>query len=131
MASFSSAVRPAGKGVKPVVKGRIAYFTLQRPENLSIEFDDDPAQPAPVHPCDPQGHAGRDVLADHPGPGPILRSRSCISGRASMPASSICGRTPRSTSTAAMLKSPLMIEWRGERQGHQRRPVRRRRYADH
>jgi hypothetical protein len=34
-------IRPAGKGVKPVVKGRTAYFTLQRPENLSIEFDDD------------------------------------------------------------------------------------------
>jgi hypothetical protein len=34
-------IRPAGKGVKPLVKGHTAYFTLERPENLSIEFDDD------------------------------------------------------------------------------------------
>ncbi|MRW89753.1 glycoside hydrolase [Duganella sp. FT80W] len=34
-------VRPEGKGVKPVVKDGIAYFTLRRPENLSVEFDDD------------------------------------------------------------------------------------------
>jgi hypothetical protein len=35
------AVRPASKGIKPVVKDGIAYVTLQRPENLSVEFDDD------------------------------------------------------------------------------------------
>jgi hypothetical protein len=34
-------VRPSGKGIKPVVRGRTAYFTMTRPENLSIEFDDD------------------------------------------------------------------------------------------
>jgi hypothetical protein len=34
-------VRPEGKGVQPVVKDGIAYFTLQRPENLSVEFDGD------------------------------------------------------------------------------------------
>lgn len=34
-------VRPSGKGIKPVVRGRTAYFTLTRPENLSVEFDDD------------------------------------------------------------------------------------------
>lgn len=34
-------IRPSGKGIKPVVRGRTAYFTLTRPENLSIEFDDD------------------------------------------------------------------------------------------
>ncbi len=35
------AVRPEGKGVKPVVKDGVAYFTMRRPENLSVEFDDD------------------------------------------------------------------------------------------
>lgn len=35
------AVRPESKGLKPVVRDGIAYVTLQRPENLSIEFDDD------------------------------------------------------------------------------------------
>lgn len=35
------AVRPDGKGIKPVVRDGIAYFTLRRPENLSVEFDDD------------------------------------------------------------------------------------------
>ncbi|NVM77557.1 hypothetical protein FHW83_003375 [Duganella sp. SG902] len=35
------AVRPDAKGLKPVVKDGIAYITLRRPENLSIEFDDD------------------------------------------------------------------------------------------
>ena len=28
-------IRPTGKGIKPVVRGRTAYFTLARPENLS------------------------------------------------------------------------------------------------
>lgn len=35
------AVRPLSKGVEPVVKGNIAYFTLNKPENLSVEFDED------------------------------------------------------------------------------------------
>jgi len=35
------AVRPDAKGLKPVIKDGIAYITLHRPENLSIEFDDD------------------------------------------------------------------------------------------
>ncbi|WP_457391841.1 hypothetical protein [Roseateles sp. P5_E1] len=35
------AVRPESKGIKPVVKDGIAYVTLQHPENLSVEFDDD------------------------------------------------------------------------------------------
>lgn len=35
------AVRPESKGIKPVVRDGIAYFTLQRAENLSVEFDDD------------------------------------------------------------------------------------------
>jgi hypothetical protein len=35
------AIRPEGKGVHPVVRDGTAYFTLRRPENLSVEFDDD------------------------------------------------------------------------------------------
>jgi len=35
------AVRPESKGLKSVVKDGIAYVTLRRPENLSIEFDGD------------------------------------------------------------------------------------------
>lgn len=35
------AVRPDSKGIKPVVKGGVAYFTLNRAQNLSVEFDDD------------------------------------------------------------------------------------------
>ena len=35
------AVRPDGKGIKPLVKDGVAYFTMRRPENLSIEFDGD------------------------------------------------------------------------------------------
>jgi len=35
------AVRPDARGLKAVVKDGIAYVTLRRPENLSIEFDDD------------------------------------------------------------------------------------------
>jgi hypothetical protein len=34
-------VRPDAKGVKPVVKDGIVYLTLKRPENLSVEFNDD------------------------------------------------------------------------------------------
>jgi hypothetical protein len=34
-------VRPRSRGIRPVVKGGIATFTLTRPENLSIEFDGD------------------------------------------------------------------------------------------
>ena len=40
--SFSKvAVRPGAKGIRTEVKDGIVYFTLQRPENLSVEFDDD------------------------------------------------------------------------------------------
>ena len=40
--SFSKvAVRPDSKGVKTTVKDGIAYFTLTKPENLSVEFDED------------------------------------------------------------------------------------------
>ncbi len=35
------AVRPASRKLKPVVKDNIAYLTLTRAENLSIEFDGD------------------------------------------------------------------------------------------
>lgn len=34
-------VRPDGKGIKPVVRDGIAYLTLRKPENLSVEFDGD------------------------------------------------------------------------------------------
>ncbi len=34
-------VRPDAKGVKPAVRDGIVYFTLRRPDNLSVEFDDD------------------------------------------------------------------------------------------
>ncbi|MCS0580374.1 hypothetical protein NX784_02085 [Massilia pinisoli] len=34
-------VRPDGKGVRPAVRDGIVYFTLRRPENLSVEFDGD------------------------------------------------------------------------------------------
>ncbi|MBP2157892.1 MULTISPECIES: hypothetical protein [Asticcacaulis] len=34
-------IRPTAKGVKHTVKDGIVYFTLQKPENLSIEFDGD------------------------------------------------------------------------------------------
>lgn len=40
--SFSKvAVRPDSKGIKATVKDGVAYFTMRRPENLSVEFDDD------------------------------------------------------------------------------------------
>jgi hypothetical protein len=40
--SFSKVVvRPDSKGIKPVVRNGIAYFTLNHAENLSVEFDDD------------------------------------------------------------------------------------------
>jgi len=35
------AVRPTSKGIRTTVKEGIVYFTLNKPENLSIEFDDD------------------------------------------------------------------------------------------
>lgn len=35
------AVRPDSKGIKHQVRDGIVYFTLARPQNLSIEFDDD------------------------------------------------------------------------------------------
>ncbi|CAN7305440.1 glycosyl hydrolase family 28 protein [Pseudoduganella sp. LjRoot289] len=35
------AVRPDAKGIKPTVKDGVAYFTLRKPENLSVEFDGD------------------------------------------------------------------------------------------
>lgn len=35
------AARPAGKGIKLEVRNGTAYFRMKRPENLSIEFDDD------------------------------------------------------------------------------------------
>ncbi len=35
------AVRPDSKGIKTTVRNGVAYFTLTRPENLSIEFDED------------------------------------------------------------------------------------------
>lgn len=34
-------VRPDAKGIKPVVRDGIAYVTLRKPENLSVEFDSD------------------------------------------------------------------------------------------
>ncbi len=40
--SFSQvAVRPDAKGIKATVRDGVAYFTLRRPENLSVEFDGD------------------------------------------------------------------------------------------
>ena len=40
--SFSKvAVRPESKGIKHTVRNGIVYFTLDRPQNLSIEFDED------------------------------------------------------------------------------------------
>jgi hypothetical protein len=73
------AVRPDSKGVKAVVKGDIAYFTLTRPENLSVEFDGDrlhnlhifthairkdmPAQPAGLKPADIKQGKAPDLTA--------------------------------------------------------------------
>ena len=37
----SVAVRPASKGVRTEVRDNTVYFRLKKPENLSIEFDDD------------------------------------------------------------------------------------------
>lgn len=34
-------VRPTARGIKPVVRDGVAYVTLSRPENLSVEFDGD------------------------------------------------------------------------------------------
>jgi hypothetical protein len=34
-------IRPASRGIKSTTKDGIVYFTLTRPENLSIEFDND------------------------------------------------------------------------------------------
>ncbi|NIA56037.1 glycoside hydrolase [Massilia sp. TW-1] len=40
--TFSNVVvRPDGKGVRPAVRDGVVYFTLHRPENLSVEFDGD------------------------------------------------------------------------------------------
>jgi hypothetical protein len=35
------AVRPDSKGIRPKVEDGVVYFTLHKPENLSVEFDDD------------------------------------------------------------------------------------------
>lgn len=35
------AIRPASKNIKAEVRNNTAYFRMRRPENLSIEFDDD------------------------------------------------------------------------------------------
>jgi len=63
------AVRPEGKGVKPIVKDGVAYFTLARPENLSVEFDGDHLHNLhvfthairPDMPAVPDGLASRDI----------------------------------------------------------------------
>lgn len=34
-------IRPGARGIRPTVKDGIVYFTLSRPENLSVEFDGD------------------------------------------------------------------------------------------
>ena len=40
--SFSKvAVRPTAKGLRTTIKDGIVFLTLNRPENLSVEFDDD------------------------------------------------------------------------------------------
>lgn len=35
------AIRPTARGIKPLVKGGKVYFSLTKPENLSVEFDGD------------------------------------------------------------------------------------------
>jgi hypothetical protein len=35
------AIRPDARGIQHTVKGNTVYFTLQRPDNLSVEFDGD------------------------------------------------------------------------------------------
>jgi hypothetical protein len=110
------AIRPSSKGVPHTVKDGIVYFTLQRPENLSVEFDDDR-----LHNLHVFTHA---IRKDMPAVAPNLRPEDI--GVAKTP--DLSQKTVffgpgihsgefrlRSNSTvyihgSAMLKSPLLID---------------------
>jgi hypothetical protein len=110
------AVRPDSKGIKTVVKGGIAYFTLNRPENLSVEFDDDHLHNLHVFthairkdmPAQPEGLSSYDITQ---GKTPDLTAPVVYFG----PGIHSGEYRLRSNTTvyidgSAMLKSPLIID---------------------
>jgi len=115
--SFSKvAVRPDSKGVKTTVKNGIVYFTLNRPENLSIEFDEDRTRNLHLF-----THA---IRKDMPNSGEVLTSYEITQGQAPDLTQPVVYFGPgvhsgpwqlRSNTTvyidgSAILKSPLLIE---------------------
>jgi hypothetical protein len=110
------AVRPDARGIKPTVKDGIAYFTLNRPENLSVEFDDDR-----LHNLHIFTHA---IRKDMPQPAKRLSSYDIAQGTTPDLTQPIVYFGPgihsgdfrlRSNTTvyidgSAMLKSPLVID---------------------
>jgi hypothetical protein len=109
-------VRPDAKGIKPVVRDGIVYFTLHRPENLSVEFDDDRLHNLHVFthairadmPAVPEGLASNDIGT---GTTPDLTRKTVFFG----PGIHSGDFRLRSHSTvyihgSAVLKSPLVID---------------------
>jgi hypothetical protein len=109
-------VRPDGKGVKPAVRGGIVYFTLARPDNVSVEFDDDrlhnlhvfthairhdmPAVPANLSPYDVGTGTAPDLTRPVVFFGPGIHSGDFR----------LRSHTTVYIHGAAMLKSPLLID---------------------
>jgi hypothetical protein len=110
------AVRPESKGIKTTVKGGIAYFTLNHPENLSVEFDDDH-----LHNLHVFTHA---IRKDMPAPQAALTSYEIAQGKTPDFTGPVVYFGPgihsgefrvRSNTTvyidgSAMLKNPLIID---------------------
>ncbi len=115
--SFSKvAVRPVAKGIPVTIKDGIAYFTLKRPQNLSIEFDEDR-----LHNLHLFSHA---IRQDMPGAGKVLSSYDIVKGTTPDLTQPVVYFGPgihsgefrlHSNSTvyidgSAMLKSPLIMD---------------------
>lgn len=109
------AVRPSAKGIKARVKDGIAYFQLRRPENLSVEFDDDR-----LHNLHLFTHAIRKDMPGAPAAAPAPDSKGQVPDLAAPvvyfgPGIHSGEFKLHSNSTvyidgAAMLKSPLIID---------------------
>jgi len=67
------AIRPTAKGITPVVRAGIAYVTLDKPENLSVEFDGDRRHNLHVF--------TQAIRTDMPAVAPDLASASIGAGR--------------------------------------------------
>lgn len=110
------AVRPDSKGIKASVKDGIAYFTMRRAENLSVEFDEDRGHNLHVF-----THA---IRKDMPDPGKVRNSDDIAQGKMPDLTQPVVYFGPgihqgdfrlRSNTTvyidgSAMLKSPLIID---------------------